>query len=61
MLSLEDQVKQCQKPDEFYHCVYSNTELKRMGKQLFCSTCERYQFKKKRCRLFKEGVQFGNY
>jgi hypothetical protein len=56
--SLEEQIKQCQKPDRFYHIGYSDAELKRMGAQLFCATCERWRFKKEQCKLFKEGVQF---
>ena len=36
---------------------YSDAELKRMGKQLFCATCQRWQFKRRRCKLFVEGFQ----
>lgn len=57
--ALEKQIKKCQTPDWRLHIApYSDADLKRMGEQLFCSTCERWQFKKERCKLFKEGVQF---
>jgi hypothetical protein len=51
-----EQIKQCQMPD-WASIGYSDAELKQLGKQLFCSTCERWQFKKERCKLFKEGKQ----
>jgi len=43
----------CRKP---YYWL-SDSDLKRLGKQSFCSVCERWQFKKDRCKLFKEGKQ----
>ena len=54
--SHEEQVKQCQKPDRFYHIGYTEAELKR--KQFFCSACERWKWTSQQCKLFKEGVQF---
>lgn len=50
----QSQIQQCQLPD---YTQYSAADLKRMGKQQFCSVCERWQFKSKRCELFKVGVQ----
>ena len=35
---------------------YSDAELRLMGKQLFCATCQRWQFKRRRCELFVEGT-----
>jgi len=55
--TLEEQIKKCQTPDNPM-CGYSDAELNRLGKQLFCSTCERWRFKSVRCKLFKEGVQY---
>ena len=31
----------------------SEAHLKKLGPQLFCTECERFKFKKHRCKIFK--------
>jgi hypothetical protein len=47
------QIGICQKPD-FY---YNGESPKGLEDQQFCATCERYQFKKNRCRIFAQGCR----
>lgn len=48
-----EQIKQCQKPEGYLH----HDNSKGMGRQLFCTVCKRWQFKARRCELFKRGKQ----
>jgi hypothetical protein len=49
------QIKICQTSDNPWY-GYSEAYIKR-NPQLFCVTCQRWQFKRRRCVLFVEGKQ----
>jgi hypothetical protein len=56
MTTNQSQIAICQTPEGYLHTGYSDTYIKR-NPQLFCATCQRWQFKRRRCELFVEGVQ----
>jgi hypothetical protein len=56
-MTTAQQITICQTPEGYLHTGYTDAQLKRMGKQLFCVTCQRWQFKRRRCELFVKGVQ----
>ena len=50
------QIAICQTPEGYLHTGYSDAYIKR-NPQSFCVTCQRWQFKRRRCELFVEGKQ----
>jgi hypothetical protein len=49
---MQEQIAECQSGKNALWFP-SDAELRRLGPQLFCTTCERYKFKKHRCKIFK--------
>jgi len=52
-MTTAQQIAKCRAPD---YTQYSEAYIKR-NPQSFCKVCKRWQFKRRRCKLFVEGVQ----